>query len=117
LIDKLGRIIAEGSFGYVCCASNINSGEEIAIKFYKAQKKTESMEQEIKIGFDECLNCPYVMTFKKEFTFRNNETDGEFKCVSMELMKCSLESLLEPLSINEEPVFPSRTLFLIDTPV
>jgi serine/threonine protein kinase len=114
--DIFEKGISEGSFGCVCCASNIKSKEKIAIKFYKKQESTEVIEQEIKVGFDKRLICPYIMTFKNDFTFSNEETDGEFRCVSMELMSSSLESLLKP-SINKDSAFPLRMLFTIDTPV
>jgi serine/threonine protein kinase len=94
----LGDIISEGTFGYVCCASNIKSDEKIAIKFYKKQENIEIIEQEIKIGFDKRLICPYIMIFKNDFTFSNQETGGEFRCVSMELMNCSLEFFLKTLN-------------------
>jgi serine/threonine protein kinase len=84
--------ISEDSFGYIYFASNIKSNEKIAIKFYKNQENNNVIEQEIKIGFDKRLICPYIMTFKNDFTFSNEETDGEFRCVSMELMSSSLES-------------------------
>jgi hypothetical protein len=67
------------------------------------------IEQEIKVGFD-------IMTFKNDFTFSNEETDGEFRCLSMELINSSLESLLKP-SINKDSAFPLRMLFTIDTTV
>jgi serine/threonine protein kinase len=97
-VDSLGDIISEGTFGYVCCASNLKSDEKIAIKFYKKQENIKIIEQEIKIGFDKRLICPYIMIFGNDFTFRNQETGGEFRCVSMELMKCSLEFFLKTLN-------------------
>jgi serine/threonine protein kinase len=112
----LGSGISEGSFGCVCSASNIKSNEKVAIKFYKKQENNDVIEQEIKIGFDKRLICPYIMAFKSDFTFSNEETDGEFRCVSMELMSSSLESLLKPL-INKKSVFPLRMLFTIDIQV
>jgi serine/threonine protein kinase len=94
LIDKLIKVISEGSYGYVCSALNIESNEKIAIKFYKPQKNDDCIEKEIQIGFNKRLICPYIITFKDKFTFSNDETDGEFMCVSMELMDSSLEDLL-----------------------
>jgi hypothetical protein len=94
----------------------MKSKEKIAIKFYKKQENTEVIEQEIKVGFDKRLICPYIMTFKSDFTFSNEETDGEFRCVSMELMNSSLESLLKP-SISKDSVFLLRMLFTIDIQV
>jgi serine/threonine protein kinase len=101
-IDCLGDIISEGSFGYVCCASNTKSDEKIAIKFYKKQKiHNDSIEKEIEIGFDTRVICPYIMMFKNDFTFSNEETVGQFRCISMELMNSSLESLIEGF-VNKE---------------
>jgi hypothetical protein len=68
------------------------------------------IEQEIKIGFDKRLICPYIMSFKNDFTFSNKETHGEFRCVSMELMNCSLESMLKLLD-NKDSFFPLQALF------
>jgi serine/threonine protein kinase len=113
-LDSLGETISEGSFGYVCYASNLKSDEKIAIKFYKKQENNDDMiEQEIKIGFDNRLICPYIMTFKNDFSFSNKETRGEFRCVSMELMNCSLESLLKLLN-SKDSFFPLHSLFVID---
>jgi serine/threonine protein kinase len=112
----LGNKISEGSFGYVCCAFNLESDEKIAIKFYKKQETEEGsnmIEQEIKIGFDKRLICPYIMTFKNDFTFGNEETGGEFRCVSMELMNCSLESMLELLN-KKNSLFPLQKLFVTE---
>jgi serine/threonine protein kinase len=110
----LGNIISEGSFGYVCSASNLKSGEEIAIKFYKKQKNNDMIEQEIKIGFDKRLICPYIMTFENDFTFSNEETGGKFRCVSMKLMNCSLELLVKLLN-NKDSFIPLQ--FTIDIQV
>jgi serine/threonine protein kinase len=117
-IDSLGDVISEGTFGYVCSASNLKSDEKIAIKFYKKQeskKSVEMMEQEIKIGFDKRLICPYIMFFQNDFVFSNEQTGGEFRCVSMELMNCSLESLLNLLDQKDtNTFFPLRKLFVIE---
>jgi serine/threonine protein kinase len=108
-------IISEDSFGYICCASNLKSDEKIAIKFYKKQENSDMIEQEIKIGFDKCLICPYIMTFQNDFIFSNEESGGEFRYISMELMNCSLESLLKLLNKkNKHSFFPLRMLFVIE---
>jgi serine/threonine protein kinase len=116
-IDSLENLISEGAFGYVCNASNLKSDEKIAIKFYKKQENNNNMiEQEIKVGFDKRLICPYIMTFQNDFTFSNEETGGEFRCVSMELMNCSLELLIKNLN-NKESSFLNDTqvLFILFT--
>jgi serine/threonine protein kinase len=111
----LGDHISEGAYGYVCKASNTESNEKIAIKFFKKQNDDKTIKQEIKVGCDEHLICSYIMTFKNQFTFSNKDTDGEFMCVSMELMDYSL-NLLKP-SEKKESIFPLLTLFTVDTKV
>jgi serine/threonine protein kinase len=116
IIDWLGDIITEGSFCFVCSAYNLKSDEKIAIKFYKKQENKEAnntIEQEIKVGFDKRLICPYIMTFKNDFAFSNEETGDEFRCVSMELMNCSLESFLKLIS-NKDTPFPLQALFVTE---
>jgi serine/threonine protein kinase len=117
-VDSVGDIISEGTFGYVCSASNLSSEEKVAIKFYKKQTNKENIkmiDQEIKIGFDKRLICPYIMTFQSDFTFSNEQTGGEFRCVSMELMSCSLESVLNLLNEKDtDTFFPLRNLFVIE---
>jgi serine/threonine protein kinase len=87
----LGDLLGDGGFAYVCSAFDVETKEKIAIK--KQQADDSCIKQEIIVGFDKRLICPYIMTFICDFAFGNEETKGDFRCISMELMSGSLECL------------------------
>jgi serine/threonine protein kinase len=91
--DELGDLLGDDTFAYVCSAFDVETKEKIAIKFFKQQANDSCINQEIIVGFDKRLICPYIMTFISDFVFGNEETKGDFRCVSMELMSGSLECL------------------------